>query len=1317
MVDLSTIERRTDVSIPPADFFELSVAQSELWLAQQLHPTVPFAISQYTDVQGDLDLGLLQQCARRAARELQSPHVRFAVVGGRPRQYLDPDIDTGFECVDLSDQPDPERAADEWMSRDHHGGIDLTGADVTRTVLFTLGPRRYRCYARSHHIAVDGFGAAQVLQRTAELHSAAIEDRPAAPCRAVPLAEIVAAEQRYRSSARFAADREYWGEQLAGLDHVTRLSERYAAPSARPHVAHATVDEQVMARLDAVARRYGTGMAEVLVAAVTAFLAQMTGDRDVTVSLPVAGRTTGALRRSAGMVSNVVPLRTRGVAESTVGDLVRQVRLNMIGALRHQLYRHEDLLRDHGVGQAGRHGYGPLINVLSLPDGIDFGAVRGRTQLLSAGPVEDLAISCYRFGDEPFVVDFHANPELYRADEVAGYHRQFLDCLSRFLWAGDAEPVFAAVAGAHPIAAPQPRQRQRLLPELLAGGIGAGDRVALSGPDRSVTYRELDETTAQWARELIAHGAGPEVVVAVALSRSVESVMALWAVARSGAVFFPVNPADPPARVSKLIADSGAALGITLARWRTPLANTTLDWLLLDSDEFSRAAAARPTTEVTDADRIRPLRAAHPAYLIYTSGSTGEPKGVLSTHEALATLADDLRTRNRISSESVVLQAHSPFCDASMLEYLSAFPPGARLVALAPDIVAGRRLSQVMQEESVTHLVVTPAILATLDPDRLPALQTVTVGGDKCPPTLAERWAGRLPMFNSYGPTEATVVVTQTEPLDPNSPITIGRGLPGVQTLVLDTRLRPAARGARGELYLAGDALARGYLGRPGITAQSFVANPYGPRGTRMYRTGDVVRELPDGTLEYLGRGDVQISLRGQRIEPSEVERALAADDAVDQAVVRMWTSEDLGDRLIGYVVPAAAHREHFDRFAVLARLRTVLPPAMIPAVLVPLAEIPINPSSGKTDRSALPDPRTLARPAYRAPASPLERTVAETVAEVTGQTRVGLDDNFFELGGNSLLGVELCQRLSERTGATVTIPMLFTPTVQTLAAAVESAAAGTDDSAIAGSAALQTVLPLRGHGSGIPLICVHSAVPLSWCYAGLLHHVTDRPVYGLQSPALAAEAWRSRTVEELAESYLDELLRVRPEGPYHLLGWSLGGQLAHALAVALRARGHSVGLLVMLDSVVFAEGAPEPQPPTVRDLVTHLQGNESATPDTRPLTLDEAVALLAESTGPGRGLTRHQLERLHQGYVECVALSARYRPAGYDGDLLYFSARQGITGDLTAEMWRPYCSGHITEYGVEVSHAQMTNPEALAVIGPLLDAELKRRTTEGTIG
>ncbi|MDY6810407.1 MAG: amino acid adenylation domain-containing protein, partial [Actinomycetota bacterium] len=1280
MTSRSVVESSLD-----AGLFDLSAAQSELWLAQELHPTVPFSISQYTDLSGPVDVGLLEHCTRQASRELQSPHVRFALTGGIPRQYLDHDTEAGVDRIDLSDEPDPELAARQWMHQDHQRRIDLTGPDIARAVLFTLGPDRHLCYGRTHHIAVDGYGAGQLLARGAELYSAATTGLPAPQCRAMPLSAIAAADLRYRASARFAADREYWREQLDGLTRVTRLSDRYAAPTANPHITHTTLDAAAMTRLDTMAGRAGAGMAEVLVATVAAFLAQMTGDTDITVSLPVAARTTSSLRRSAGMVSNVVPLRIRGVATSTVDDLVRHARLTIIGALRHQLYRHEDLLRDHGIGVAARNGYGPLVNVLTFPDTIAFGAARGRAHLLSAGPVDDVTINCYRFGTGPFAIDFFANPERYSADELGRYHEQFIECLNRFLNASGTTKVVDLTTRTRAIASPRRRDRRPLLPDLLDGGIGSGERVAVRGQGSSLTYRELDELSAQWARELIACGAGPEVVVAVALPRSVETIVALWAVARAGAVFFPLDPSGPPERVSRLISDSRAALGITRTSWLPSTGPSTVEWLVLDSDEFISAVATRPVTAVTDAERSRPLRAAHPAYLIYTSGSTGEPKGVLNTHEGLAALRDDLVDRYRIGPDSVVAQSHSPYCDASVLEYFAAFGSGASLVVPAPDIVAGERLARIIADHAVTHLLVTPTILTTLDSDSLPSLQTVAVGGDKCSADVAAHWGARVRMFNSYGPTEATVIVTHTDPLDPDSDVVpIGRALPGVRLCVLDARLRPAPLGARGELYLAGDAVARGYLGRPSMTAQCFVANPLGPAGSRMYRTGDVVRERPDGTMEYLGRSDVQISLRGQRIEPSEVERALTADVAVDQAAVRMWSSEKLGDRLIGYIVPAEAG---VDRTAVLARLRRVLPPAMIPAMLVVLAEMPINPSSGKADRSALPDPESVARPAYRAPTTPVEIAVADAIGEITGVARVGLDDNFFELGGNSLLGVELCQKLSARTGTIVPMSQLFTPTVQTLSSAVESAMAGHDSAQ--SNSALDTVLPLRSEASGAPLICLPSAVPLSWCYSGLLNYVGDRPIIGLQSPGSATAAARCRSVADLAQMYRRELARLPLPGPYHLLGWSLGGQLAHALAIALREDGYDVGLLVMLDSVAFAEGAPAPTPPTLRDLVTHLEGNESDTPDESPLTLDEAVELLAQSSGPGRGLTRSQLDGLHQGYVDCVEMSVAYRPARFDGDLLYFSARNGITGSLSGEMWRPYVSGRIVEHGVDVTHAQ----------------------------
>ncbi|MGV9481921.1 amino acid adenylation domain-containing protein [Gordonia aichiensis] len=1310
MTELSNTAWRDGVDGATTDHFDLSAAQSELWLAQHMYPSIPFSIAQYTDLRGPIDVGLLEEATARAGRELQSPQLRFALHGTQPRQFIDDDHDPTFDLVDLTDSADPAHDSQVWMDRDHQSAVDVVGNDINRAVVFRLGPQWHRCYGRIHHIAIDGYGAGQLLARGAQLYSAATQGYSPPPCRAMSLEDVVASDRDYRRSPRFLADRDYWRDNLAGLDRVTRLTDRHAPPSAHPHVSRVRLDSTTMSQLGDVGGRTDAGITEVIVAAVVVYLAQMTGDPDVTLSLPVAARTTAALRRSAGMVSNVVPLRVKGVPAHTVDDLVRQVRVGIIGALRHQLYRHEDLLRDLGAGVAGRSGYGPMINVVSFPDHIEFGEARGRAHLLSAGPVDDLTINCYRFGDGPLNVDFFANPALYDVDNLDRHRRQLLACLSRFLLASGDQRV-STLGSRNPGRAQGAEvshaQSGGLLPDLLTAGVRSGDRIALRSTERALTYRELDAESSQWARVLIAHGAGPETVVAVMLSRSVESVVALWAVAKAGAVFFPIDPAAPAARMRTLLADSQAQLGVTMGRWR-PVPGDDIDWLVLDEERFTSSAEGMSTGPVTDTERLRPLHAAHAAYLIYTSGSTGQPKGVLTTHGGLAALSDDLLDRYHVDEQSVVPQSHSPYCDAAMLEYLSAFASGAQLVVPPPDVVAGESLSQILQQHAVTHLMVTPTVLETLDADQLPALHTVAVGGDSCRPRVAEQWAGRVAMFNSYGPTEATVVVTQTDPLDARSSrVPIGGAVAGVRLYVLDERLNPVEHGARGELYLSGNALARGYLGRPGTTAGSFVANPYGPDGSRLYRTGDVVRELPDGTLEYVGRSDSQISLRGQRIEPSEVEAALVGHPEVDQAVVRMWSSTSLGDRLIGYVVSAHPDGD-LDRAAVLAYLRTILPPAMIPAMLVVLPAIPINPSSGKADRSALPDPHTVARPPYRAPTSTTERMVAQGITDITRQVNVGLDDNFFELGGTSLTGVELCRRLSEQTGTMIGVSLLFVPTVEALSAAVE--AAGSNDVGNADNPAMRTVLPLRGEGSGTPLICVHSAVPLAWCYSGLLRYVGDRPILGLQSPAIGRHGTAQMTVDDLTSVYCREIDRLRPVGPVHLLGWSLGGQLAHALAAQLRAEGREVGLVIMLDSVAFAEGVSPPAAPSLRDLVTHLEGNESEIADERPLSLDEAVMLLADSNGPGRGLTGAELSELHEGYVECVSMSVTYRPKKFDGDLLYFSAQRGVTAPLDATMWRPHVSGDIVEHRVDVTHAQMTNPEALGVIGPLLDAELRRR-------
>ncbi|WP_232542244.1 non-ribosomal peptide synthetase [Nocardia bovistercoris] len=1283
-----------------AGTYPLTAAQQGWWLAQQLRPDVPVTVAMYLDLVGPLDVGLLGRCTRWAAAEFESPMLRVCLVDGGPRQYVDRGADLRLDFVDLTEEPDAVAVAVERMRRDHSAPLDPLADRATVAAVFAVSRRRHLLYLRSHHMVLDGVGAAALLRRTGELYRAGLADAAIADSarelEPLTVAEIVSDDGAYRRSTRAEADREYWREQLAGVGPAPDLAERGAVvPEAEPHLVTATLDAATARLLGEARARHGATFPELVIASFACHLARMTGRADITVTMPVTARPTAALRRSAGSLSNVVPLRVRDLDRGTVGAVVAQVRSAVIGALRHQRHRHEDIRRDHpGL----RDGFGPVVNALGLTEPLGLGAVTGHVRLLALGPVLDLHVNAYQVGpgEDSTCVDFQANPARYRHATVVLRHRMFLEYFARFLAAEkDCPTTDLDVIAPVPIPA-KPAAPLRTLPDLLRSGI-VPEAVAVHDGVRCSTYRELDEASSRWARVLCARGAGPGGFVVVAIHRSLESVLALWAVAKSGACYVPVDPDESSARIAGIIGASGARWGLILARSRIELSDKVarlgaegIEWIAVDD----RTADDYAATPFGDTDRITPLRPQHAAYLIHTSGTTGVPKGVVVTHRGLGALTDYLVDHYALHGNSVLLHSHAPIFDAHLLELLAGFAAGAQVVVAAPSVVAGDDMARLINARGVTVFQTSPAVLATLDPEQVPGLRVVAIGGEACPETLVRKWAPRVRFCNGYGPTEATVMVTETAAMRATDPVTVGRPLPGVFAVTLDARLRRVPDMARGELYLGGPCLADGYLNAPAVTAARFVADPFGD-GERLYRTGDSACALPGGAFELFGRLDNQLELRGRRIEPGEIEAALLALPEIACAVVTLVDADLPRARLVAHVVAVPGAR--LDIAAILRDLRSTLPPALVPTTLIPLDLLPLA-GNGKIDRSALPGPVAAEhRPAH----TDLQRLVADRIAAAVGIDRIGLDDDFFELGGNSVLGVLISSELAVATGVPVTVRWLYTtPTVAALAERISTYDHRHDD-----DDGLATVLTLRRNGIRTPLFCVHSAVPLAWCYAGLAGHVTDRPVYGLQATELTAD---TPTIEDLVELYLAAILERQPHGPYNLLGWSLGGQLAHAVAVRLQARGATVSVLAMLDSVVIPAGTPPPVP-RMRDLLTHLLGDEPEDADTAPeVTAAQAAAELA-TTAPsfGTGLSAGQLERLHRGYVAGVALSHDYRPGEFDGDLLYFSATRGVTAPLGADMWRPYVTGELMEHRVDATHAQLTNTAVLARIGPLLARHL----------
>ena len=559
--------------------------------------------------------------------------------------------------------------------------------------------------------------------------------------------------------------------------------------------------------------------------------------------------------------------------------------------------------------------------------------------------------------------------------------------------------------------------------------------------EQALTYAELNAAASRLGRLLVSDGAGPERVVAVAMERSALMVTALLAVMKAGAAYLPVDPAYPAERISFLLGDARPVLAVTDQCSADAVAGL-VPVLVADDPGTIDELAAQDASDLDDADRLAPLRTDHPAYVIYTSGSTGTPKGVTVTHAGIPGFAQSELDRFAVTSQARVLQFAAAGFDASVLEMVMAFAAGAALVVPPPGPLAGQALAAVLRGQKITHALISPTALASLDSTDFPDLSTLIVGGEACGPDLVTRWAPGRRMVNAYGPTEATVMVSTSEPLQPaKTAPPIGRPVANTRLYVLDRWLQPVPPGAPGELYAASPGLARGYGNRPSLTAERFTACPYGTLGQRMYRTGDLARWTGDGQLEYLGRADGQVKIRGFRIEPGEIEAVLATHPAVTQAVVTVREDTPGDKRLAAYVVPDQPPAEAGGTLPRDVRefAASRLPAWMVPAAVTVLDAMPLN-VNGKVDREALPAPDYTAGPATsRGPATVREEIICAAFAAVLGLDRIGAEDSFFELGGHSLLAVTLAQRLRDR-GITVPVRELFrAPTPAALAALADA--------------------------------------------------------------------------------------------------------------------------------------------------------------------------------------------------------------------------------------------------------------------------------------
>ncbi|MGB0969610.1 MAG: amino acid adenylation domain-containing protein, partial [Mycobacterium sp.] len=878
----------------------LTVAQRSIWAAQQLRPEVPYNFAGYLAIGHDVDAGKLMAACESAATRFGTPCARLAVLDdGEPTFVVDRSFPQTLRCIDLRAEPDSVAAAESWMNDDYRHPVDLTRDRLTDFALLRISDDLSYFYLRTHHVLIDGYGAHNLIRHIADVYSGSDPEVGEVDFSEFKL--IRQADQKYQHSSRSRADAEYWATVARGPLDVADLrgTKRSVAPQ------HALVRELASMQQLSKGRQDQFDVPRI-VATMAVFVAKTTGRQSISMSLPVSARTTAALKRCTGMVSNLVPLLIDVDDDDTIGALTDRVSKALIGALRHQQFRRwPDLVTDDRPPDMNVE-FGQVINVLDFAAPFRFGQSETTTHVLTTFPIQDIAVNIYpRTGAGAPRVQFAWNPDRYSADEMAR-HIARLELLFDRLFNADESMVVGEVSlldrGERDLVleswsrggAPGP---VGVAPELLARALEAkADATAVIDGPRKVSYRELDEWSTRLARVLIEAGVGPERAVGVAVDRSAELVVAWWAVAKAGGVYVPIDPAHPVERVAAVL-DAVAAVCVLTRGNDSSAGSGTRQVVRVDG----REGTAELNEPVKDADRLVPLRVDNTAYVIFTSGSTGAPKGVALSHSGLCGLVAAQRAVFGVGPDARVLLMASPTVDASVFELLWAAGAGATLVVAPSHVYGGDALTNLMREQRVSAAVMTPTVLSSLDHLRLGAVDTLVTAGEACRSELARVWALDRQMFNAYGPTETTVWATCSALLSASGPISVGSPIPGIRVLVLDARLNPAPIGVTGELYLCGPALARGYIGRAELTAERFVANPFEGEGRRMYRTGDLVRWNSTGDLDYAGRVDTQIKLRGQRIELGEIENTLLTCPQVAQAAATMHHSKT-GTHLVGYI-------------------------------------------------------------------------------------------------------------------------------------------------------------------------------------------------------------------------------------------------------------------------------------------------------------------------------------------------------------------------------------------------------------------------------
>lgn len=1282
----------------------LVAAQPGIWMAERLS-TLPgaWSVAHYVELRGALDPALLGKAIVAGLQQADTLSLRFEEQEGEVWQWVAAERTFGEPpIIDLRTTPDPHRAATERMQADLAQDLRVDGGNpLVCHQLLRVGDDRWYWYQRYHHLLVDGFSFPAITRQIAAIYRAwqRGEATPESPF--TSFAEVVDEYQRYAGSEAWQRDKAFWQAQRQALPAPASLS---AAPLGGRAAGSDIWRMKLEMNADAF-RRLASHVpqcqpADLALALTTLWLGRLCNRMDYAAGFIFMRRMGSAALTSTGPVLNVLPLAVHIDAQETLADLAMRLAAQLKKMRRHQRYDAEQIVRDSGKAAGDEPLFGPVLNVKVFDYQLDIDGVEAVTHTLATGPVNDLELALFPDETGGLSLEILANKARYDEAELRRHMARLTALLAQFaadptLRCGDAEMLSAdeltRLAAVNDTAMPLPATT---LSALVADQARkTPDAPALADANWQFSYREMRQQVVALAQLLRQRGVKPGDSVAVALPRSVFLTLALHGIVEAGAAWLPLDTGYPDDRLRMMLEDARPSLLIAsedqLARFN-------------DIPGLESLCYQQPLAVADDAP-LALSKPDHTAYIIFTSGSTGRPKGVMVGQTAIVNRLLWMQDRYPLSADDVVAQKTPCSFDVSVWEFWWPFIAGARLVMAEPE---AHRDPQAMQQffahygVTTTHFVpsMLAAFVASLDADSVAACRTlrrVFCSGEALPTELCREWE-RLtgaPLHNLYGPTEAAVDVSWYPACGPELAAVTGSSVPigwpvwNTGLRILDAAMRPVPPGVAGDLYLTGIQLAQGYLGRPDLTASRFIADPFAP-GERMYRTGDVARWLANGAVEYLGRSDDQLKIRGQRIELGEIDRAMSAlpdvAQAVSHACVFNQAAATGGDarQLVGYLVSDSGLP--LDTAALKARLAEQLPPHMVPVVLMQLADLPLS-ANGKLDRKALPLPTLGGERSGRPPEPGMETLVAAAFSQLLGCEVNDIDADFFALGGHSLLAMRLAAQLSRQLARQVTPgQVMVASTVGKLSALL--AADLSDEQAQ--RLGLDTLLPLR-ESDGPTLFCFHPASGFAWQFSVLARYLSPRwSITGIQSPRPQGPMASAASLDEVCEHHLQTLLAQQPHGPYYLFGYSLGGTLAQGIAARLRQRGEAVAFLGLLDT----------WPPETQNWA------EKEANGLDPAVLAEIArereAFLAAQQGQASGELFCAIEA---NYADAVRLLTTAHSAKFDGKATLFVAEKTRQAGMDPQVvWGPWV-GELEVFSQNCAHVDIISPQAFEAIGPVV--------------